>query len=178
MWNICAVKHDIIFLGIEVLNSQGKFHSVIFLWFIINPSNSLNVVCEFLHYLDCSLNFYLFGQSLDLNKKLFLWKRWLHETFLSICSEQISFWGAGGESKKKGSFPWNKMQLTMSQFPLFGILQFRKSLPHCLIFVGWRNFASLLFKKISAVFVAKDIMEQPVSLSNGIPLLLCFANEQ
>nr|XP_025965581.1 E3 ubiquitin-protein ligase PDZRN3-like [Dromaius novaehollandiae] len=37
---------------------------------------------------------------------------------------------------------------------------------------------SLLFKKISAVFVAKDIMEQPVSLSNGIPLLLCFANEQ
>lgn len=178
MWNICAVKHDVIFLGIEVLNSQGKFHSVIFLWFIINPSNSLNVVCEFLHYLDCSLNFYSFGQSLDLNKKLFLWKRWLHETFLSICSEQISFWGAGGESKKKGSFPWNKMQLTVSQFPLFGILQFRKSLPHGLIFVGWRNFASLLFKKISAVFVAKDIMEQPVSLSNGIPLLLCFANEQ
>lgn len=54
----------------------------------------------------------------------------------------------------------------------------KKSLPHCLIFVGLRNFGSLLFKKISVVFVAKDIMEQPVSLSNGIPLLLCFANEQ
>lgn len=102
MWNICAVKHDVIFLGIEVLNSQGKFHSVISLWFIINPSNSLNVVCEFLHYLDCSLNFYSFGQSLDLNKKLFLWKRWLHETFLSVCSEQISFWGGGGREQEKG----------------------------------------------------------------------------
>lgn len=66
----------------------------------------------------------------------------------------------------------------MSQFPLFSILQLRKSIFHCLIFVSWRNFKTLLFKKISAVFVAKDIMEQPVSLSNGIPLLLCFANEQ
>lgn len=177
MWNICAVKHDVIFLGIEVLNSQGKFHSVISPWFIINLSHSMNVFCEFLHYLDCSLNFYSFGQSLDLNKKLFLWKRWLHETFLSICSEQISFWGEGRE-QEKGSFPWNKMQVTVSQFSLFGILQFRKSLPHCLIFAGWRNFESLLFKKISVVFVAKGIMERPVSLSNGIPLLLCFANEQ
>uniref|UniRef100_A0A8B9J366 PDZ domain-containing protein n=1 Tax=Amazona collaria TaxID=241587 RepID=A0A8B9J366_9PSIT len=53
-----------------------------------------------------------------------------------------------------------------------------KSIFHCLIFVSWGNFKTLLFKKISAVFVAKDIMEQPVSLSNGIPLLLCFANEQ
>lgn len=70
------------------------------------------------------------------------------------------------------------MKRIVSQFPLFSILQLRKSVFHCLIFVGWRNFESLLFKKISAVFVAKDIMEQPVSLSNGIPLLLCFANEQ
>lgn len=69
------------------------------------------------------------------------------------------------------------MQLSVSPFPLFSILQLRKSV-HCLIFVGWRNFENLLFKKISAVFVAKDIMEQPVSLSNGILLLLCFANEQ
>lgn len=70
------------------------------------------------------------------------------------------------------------MRLIVSQCLLFSILQLRKSILHCLIFVGWRNFESLLFKKISAVVVAKDIMEQPVSPSNGIPLLLCFANEQ
>ena len=36
----------------------------------------------------------------------------------------------------------------------------------------------LLFQKISTASVAKGLVEQPVALSNGISLLLCFANEQ
>lgn len=39
------------------------------------------------------------------------------------------------------------------------------------------HFLRLLFQKISTASVAKGLVEQPVSLSNGISLLLCFANE-
>lgn len=40
------------------------------------------------------------------------------------------------------------------------------------------HFPRLLFRKISTASVAKGSMEQPVSPSNGISLLLCFANEK
>lgn len=40
------------------------------------------------------------------------------------------------------------------------------------------HYLRLLFKKISTASVAKGLVEQPVSLSNGISLLLCFANEK
>ena len=40
------------------------------------------------------------------------------------------------------------------------------------------TFSGLLFQKISTASVAKGLVEQPVSVSNGISLLLCFANEK
>lgn len=40
------------------------------------------------------------------------------------------------------------------------------------------HFLRLLFRKISTASVARGLVEQPVSLSNGISLLLCFANEK
>lgn len=39
------------------------------------------------------------------------------------------------------------------------------------------RFLRLLFKKISATSVAKGLLEQPVSLSDGMSLRLCSANE-
>lgn len=45
------------------------------------------------------------------------------------------------------------------------------------VFLGRTHFLRLLFKKISAPSVAKGFLEQPVPRSNGISLLLCFANE-
>lgn len=105
MWNICGVKHDVLFVGIQVLNGQGKFRSVISPWFIINPSNSFNVVCELLHYLDCSLNFSTFCQSLDLyiNKEI---KSSSCEgdgcikLFSKFAASKFLFWG-GGRARKK-----------------------------------------------------------------------------